>query len=159
MVHGVWANQLMASDAPKFAHFEIRQNVSIGNGGALIASGELPVDVMLTGRTAFVSYSDTHLRCVFPEPILLPAGRYWLSLAPVGFGHGNSFASETSGLDEPPAGDPNPPPAGNPIRDFNAFIDYPKEGLNFSPINDDFSYGIGTLARTRGRWRSPTRSL
>jgi hypothetical protein len=149
VIQGVWGNFLLDNWVPKVAYYEIRSNVSQHNGGTLVANGQINVNVIETGRTVF-NFPERQVRGQTP-PIFLQSGRYWLTIAPVGFGFGRSFVSESSGTDEGPAGDPNPPITGGPIGDGNGFIDSKTLGFNFETIDNaigedtDVSLGVGVL--------------
>jgi hypothetical protein len=124
------------------AHWEIRSGVSSGNAGTLVAGGDAAATQTLTGRTAFGLPEYTFE--VSGLNVLLSAGTYWLTVAPIGPGTGNSFDTETFG-----ANAVGTPPGNN----GNSFINAPVLGINYQPaINftgdnpTDFSMGvIGTL--------------
>ena len=118
--------------------WEIRQGVSAGNGGTLIASGTtLTPQVTATGRSGFgfiefmvqVNDLDVHL-----DP-----GTYWLNVTPVdNLDGGRSFDSTTSGGNC----------IGTPCGDNDtAFLDSTLFGAFFEPVIDfgafsDFSMGV-----------------
>jgi hypothetical protein len=79
----------------------------------------------------------------------LPAGNYWLGIAPVS-GQAQ-LLSTTTGLDAGPPGDPNPAPTGSPRANGNSFLNDAVAGYNWLPTSDslllgegtwDFSYGV-----------------
>lgn len=150
-VEGVWGNFLLAGFVPARAYYEVRQGVSKGNGGQLLASGVVPVDAMYTGRIHF-GILEYHVRGRLSSPLLLAPGKYWVCLAPIGTGVGRSFVRFTTGRDNPPSGDPNPPPTGQPLNNGNSFFDSRFFNKNFERIEDvvggryDFSYGVGTIS-------------
>jgi hypothetical protein len=127
------------------AAYEIRRDISPGNGGILISSGlvEAKAEVVGSfGASAIYYVSLPNL------DIELAEGLYWMTLAP----HseiGNYFALTTSGVNA----------VGTPVGNGNAFYHHPAEGFNFAPAIDvlgagtwDFSYGVaGTpVAEPRG---------
>lgn len=145
-VTSVWSNDLMNSDVfnnATTAHWEIRSGVSAGNGGTLIASGDSPAALALTGR--FAGLLTEYTVEVTGLNINLAPGTYWLSVAPIGNGSGQSFDSTTFGLNA--IGTP-------PGNDGNSFFDSTTFGRNFEPVSDavlfgqptDFSMGVGGFA-------------
>jgi hypothetical protein len=124
------------------ATWEIRQGMSAGNGGTLVASGSGTPIVTATGRSGF-GFTEFQV-LVDGLDITLAPGTYWLNVTPVGDLTGRSFDSTTSGFDCVGT------PCGN---DDTAFLDSNFFGANFEPVADfgsqfhDFSMGvIGTPA-------------
>lgn len=131
-------------DDPNFtaATWEIRQGITPGNGGTLIASGMTATPIVTaTGRNIFgrneytveVNGISVHL------PPTSQTGLYWLNVTPVG-SSGRSFVSTTSGANCVGT------PCGN---DQNAFFDSNFFGFTFAPTSDpnlgqpyDFSMGV-----------------
>ncbi len=136
-MHSVFSNNLASTNISS-ATWEIRQGVSAGNGGTLIASGTtLTPQVTETGRSGFgfiefmvqVNDLDVHL-----DP-----GTYWLNVTPVdNLDGGRSFDSTTSGASC----------VGTPCGDNDtAFLDSTLFGAFFEPVIDfgafsDFSMGV-----------------
>src|SRR5438874_7638668 len=121
---------------------EIRQGVSEGNGGTLIASGMTMTPVVTpTGRSGF-GFTEFMVE-VTGLNVNLPPGTYWLNVTPIGNLTGRSFDSTTSGANCVGT------PCGN---DQNAFFNSNFFGANFtSTANEgqptDFSMGVeGTIA-------------
>jgi hypothetical protein len=79
------------------ADFEIRQGLSAGNGGVVVASGlALAVSQTATGvPNSFGLSLDTFT--ISALNIHLNPGTYWLNVTPVDTGEGRSFAATTSG--------------------------------------------------------------
>jgi hypothetical protein len=151
-IEGMWMNGLLTGFIPKHAYYEIRQGVSQHNGGTLLASGTVEVDVLRTGRVAF-NLTEYQVRAVVPS-LALPQGRYHLTFAPIGFGSDDSrsYLSITHREDLGPSSDPNPVPAGSPVGNSNSFFDSTSFGYSFERTEVvlgahpwDFSYGVGTL--------------
>ena len=123
------------------ATWEIRQGITEGNGGTLIASGmTVTPTVTATGRSGF---GDTEYQIEVADlSVTLPAGSYFLNVTPIGDSTGRSFDSTTSGANC--AG----MPCGN---NQNAFFDSNFFGAVFtSTANEgqpyDFSMGVnGTV--------------
>jgi hypothetical protein len=80
------------------AIWQIRQEISVGNCGILIASGQTMTPVVTpTGRFGF-GYTEYMIE-VTGLSVHLPqsGGLYWLNVTPVGDGTGRSFDGTTSG--------------------------------------------------------------
>src|SRR5206468_3738384 len=78
------------------ATWEIRQGISEGNGGTLIASGMTMTPVVTpTGRSGF-GFTEFMIE-VIGLNVSLPPGIYWLNVTPIGDLSGRSFDSTTSG--------------------------------------------------------------
>jgi hypothetical protein len=137
-VHSVFSDNLASTNISS-ATWEIRQGVSDGNPGTLIASGmTVTPQVTATGRSGFgfiefmvqVNDLDVHL-----DP-----GTYWLNVTPVdNLDGGRSFDSTTSGFNC----------IGTPCGDnANSFIDSTLFGVFFAPTSffggqfHDFSMGV-----------------
>jgi len=120
------------------ASYEIRQGVSAGNGGTLIASGTtMTPDVTPTGRSGF---GFTEFQVSIAVDVHLDAGTYWLNVTPIGpLDGGRSFDSTTSGANCVGT------PCGN---NDDAFLDSTLFGAVFEPVADfgsqfhDFSMGV-----------------
>jgi hypothetical protein len=95
-VTAVFSNNLM-NFYPALAHWEIRQGVSAGVGGTIVASGDDLATVTPTGRICSSGYSEFRVEVTGLDVELGP-GRYWLVVAPIGAGFGLSFVSSTSGV-------------------------------------------------------------
>ena len=123
------------------ATWEIRQGVTPGNGGTLIASGmTVTPSVTQTGRSGF-GYTEYTVE-VGGLTLHLPAdtNHYWLNVTPIGDLSGRSFDSTTSGANCLGT------PCGN---NQNAFIDSNFFDYSFVPTGDpsvgqpyDYSMGI-----------------
>ncbi len=144
-VTSVYSNNLLDTNVIG-ATWEIRQGVSAGNGGNIIAQGMTTTpNVFQTGRSGF-GYIEYEVE-VPGLNLHLPAdtNHYWLNVTPIGDLTGLSFDSTTSG------GSCLGPPCGN---NQNAFIDSNFFGASFVPTGDpdfyqpyDFSMGVkGTVS-------------
>jgi len=137
----VFSNDFVTADVSFIgADFEIRQGLSAGNGGAVVASGlALAVSQTPTGvPNPFGLDLDTFT--ISGLNIHLNPGTYWLNVTPVGTGAGRSFGATTSG-----AGAVGVPPGNND----NAFWNSALFSQNFSNTVvaegagfHDFSEGI-----------------
>jgi hypothetical protein len=124
------------------ATWEIRQGVSEGNGGTLIASGMTMTPVVInTGRGGF-GFPEFMIEVTGLSVDLVP-GTYWLNVTPIGNGGGRSFNTDTSGMNCVGL------PCGN---DDNAFINSTTFGFVFHNTSSgdigqpDFSMGVnGTI--------------
>src|SRR5450432_122807 len=126
------------------ANWEIRQGVSGGDGGTLIASGTTNTPVVTdTGRSGF-GYIE-HQVLVDGLSVHLDPGTYWLNVTVIGDLTDRAFVSTTSGADCVGT------PCGN---NQNAFFNSNFFGFNFISTGDpalgqpyDFSMGvIGTVS-------------
>ena len=119
--------------------WSIRQGITAGNGGTLIASGtagpgNFQVIFHDAGDFGYTEYSVN----AFDLNVTLTSGTYFLNVTPIGNGSGRSFTSDTSG-----AGC-----IGNPCgNNGNAFFDSNFFGANYQPTGDqgqpgDFSMGV-----------------
>jgi hypothetical protein len=153
-LQSIWGNfgllQTVVDFIPTQAYCEIRSEVSAGNGGTLLFSGMLPVQATPTGVSQL---GLPEYQVLANVNLTLPAGIYWLGMAPVGSSiWDEAYISSTSGGDVAPAGDPNPPTTGFPIADGMSYF-YDPAGYNFVPMADttagpgtwDFSYGVGGI--------------
>jgi len=145
-VDTVFSNELMTSNFPKTAHWEIRSGVSVGKGGTLIASGDSAATSVLTGRSGF-GLLEWHVE-VTGLNINLAPGTYWLTVSAIDSGGERAFVSTTSGKNA--IGSP-------PGNDDNSFFDSTFFGVTFGKATDqtggdpfhaggqgvDFSMGVG----------------
>lgn len=148
-VRGAWGNFLIRDFTPLKAYYEIRSNISPGNGGTLHAAGEMPVVVSKTGRMT-MDYTEYLVRGHFPEEVVLEPGRYWVTVAPIGQGTGRCFVSDTNAKNELPDFDETSPPMGTPHLNHNSFFDSETFGSKFRDTRDelggaswDFAFGVG----------------
>jgi hypothetical protein len=126
------------------ATWEIRQGVSAGNGGTIVASGmTVTPEVTPTGRSGF-GFTEFMVQ-VNDINVHLDPGTYWLNVTPVdSLDGGRAFDSTTSGANC----------VGTPCGDNdNAFLDSTLFGAVFEPVADfgsqfhDFSMGVnGTVS-------------
>jgi hypothetical protein len=125
------------------AMWEIRQGISEGTGGTLIASGMIMTPVVTpTGRSFTLT---EYMIEVTGLAVHLPfsANPYWLNVTPIGDGTGRSFESTTSGANCVGT------PCGN---NQNAFFNSNFFGATWQPTSEqgqpyDFSMGvIGTVS-------------
>jgi hypothetical protein len=150
-LQSIWGNfgllQTVDDFVPTQAYCQIRSGVSAGNGGTLLFSGMLPVQVRPTGVS---QWNLPEYQIIANLNLTLPAGIYWLGMAPVGSSiWDEAYVSSTSGGDLYLPGDPNPPTTGFPIEDGLSYL-YDPAGYNFVPMADttagpgtwDFSYGV-----------------
>jgi hypothetical protein len=129
------------------ATWEIRQGISEGNGGTLIASGTTVTPVVTpTGRSGF-GFTEFMIE-VTGLNVNLPPGTYWLNVTPVGDLTGRSFDSTTSGTNCVGT------PCGN---DMNSFWDTNESGGHrFQRESSDFSMGVNGIAGSGCGSPSPT---
>src|SRR6266478_3981727 len=119
------------------ATWEIRQGISEGNGGTLIASGMTMTPVVTdTGRGGF-GFQEFMVE-VTGLNVSLAEGTYWLNVTPIGDLSGRSFDSTTSGANCVGT------PCGN---NQNAFFNSNFFGANFTSTSNegqptDFSMGV-----------------
>lgn len=128
----------LASTVITGATWEIRQGVSEGNGGTLIALGSTnSPQVTLTGRSGF-GFQEYQVE-VTGLNINLPPGTYWLNVTPIGDGTGRSFNSTTSGTNC----------VGTPCgSDQNAFFNSTYFGTNFTSTANEgqpYDYSMGVI--------------
>src|SRR5206468_1838957 len=123
------------------ALWEIRQGISEGNGGTLIASGMTMTPVVTpTGRSGF-GFTEYMVEVIGLNVSLAP-GHYWLNVTPIGNLSGRSFDSTTSGTNCVGT------PCGN---NQNAFFNSNFFGANFTSTSNegqpsDFSMGVNGTA-------------
>jgi hypothetical protein len=131
------------------ATWEIRQGISEGNGGTLIASGMTMTPVVTpTGRNGF-GYPEYMVEVIGLNVSLSP-GTYWLNVTPIGDGTSRSFDSTTSGANCVGT------PCGN---NQNAFFDSNFFGANFTSTANEtqpFDYSMGINGTTGCGTPSPT---
>jgi hypothetical protein len=138
-VTGIFGNFLdRTSPHPTQAHYEFRTGISPGNGGTIVASGDIAVTSSLTGRT-ILQLPERHFEGAV-TPFNLAAGDYWLCVQTIIDGpNGGNYVSSTVGLNG----------VGGPRHDGNSYYDSPSRGINFvrtETINTnrlwDFSIGF-----------------
>jgi hypothetical protein len=130
-----------ADITPSGFEWEIRQGMSVGNGGALMASGSTdgswtwaPNGFNNFGFLGYTMVADI-------TDVSLPAGTYHLALSPRGQGFGRSFVQTTSGANS----------IGSPIGNGNSFFHSSFFGVNYGRVQDqlgfdaDFSYGVNLI--------------
>jgi hypothetical protein len=138
-VFGVYSNNYDSMTGYTGVEWSIRQGITAGNGGTLIASGtntgnDFQVIFHNAGDFGYTEYTVNAINL----NITLTAGTYFLNVTPIGSGTGRSFTSDTSG-----AGC-----IGNPCgNNGNAFFDSNFFGANYQPTGDqgqpgDFSMGV-----------------
>jgi hypothetical protein len=127
------------------ANWEIRQGISEGNGGTLVASGTtLTPNVTATGRSGF---GFTEFMVEVPGlNVHLAAGNYFLNVTPIGDLTGRSFDSTTVGLNAV-----GTPPGNNQ----NAFWNSNFFGFNWTLTGNqgfpyDFSMGVNGTVTGQG---------
>ncbi|MEO8439253.1 MAG: hypothetical protein ABI540_03420 [Spartobacteria bacterium] len=137
-VHSVFSNNLADTNVTG-ATWEIRQGVSAGNSGTLIASGMTATpNVTPTGRDGF-GFTEYMVEVTGLDVFLAP-GSYHLNVTPTGDLTGRSFDSTTDGANCIGT------PCGN---NQNAFFDSNFFAFFFAPTGDpalgqpyDFSMGV-----------------
>src|SRR5439155_4363046 len=125
-VDSVFSDNLASTNITS-ATWEIRQGVSAGNGGTLIASGMTVTPVVTpTGRSGF-GFTEFMVEVTGLSVHLAP-GTYWLNVTPVdNLDGGRSFDSTTSGANC----------IGTPCgQGDNAFLDSTLFFANFEPVAD-----------------------
>jgi hypothetical protein len=139
-------NYIESGGTTTAVEWSIRQGITNGNGGTLIAGGMAgPGNFAFffkdSGDFGFSEYTAQVLNL----NIHLAPGTYFLNVTPVGNGFGRSFDSDTSGLNCVGT------PCGN---NGNAFFDSNIGGAHYQgPINTDFSMGvIGTVVPEPPPW-------
>jgi hypothetical protein len=136
-VTSVFSDNLPENTNVTGATWEIRQGVSEGNGGTLIASGMTMTPVVTpTGRCDF-SFCEYMVE-VIGLNVGLAEGHYWLNVTPIGDLTGRSFDTTTSGANCVGT------PCGN---NQNAFFNSNFFGANFTSTSNegvpsDFSMGV-----------------
>ncbi len=145
-VDSVFSNDLISTTVTG-ATWEIRQGITSGNGGTLIASGTTMTPVVTpTGRSGF-GFTEFMVE-VTGLSVHLNTGTYHLNVTPIGsLDGGRSFDSTTSGANCIGT------PCGN---NDNAFLDSTLFGANFEPVADfggqfhDFSMGVNGVVSGGG---------
>lgn len=94
IVDTVFSNNQM-NFTSNLATWEIRTGVSTGNGGTLVAGGQNVAAQVPTGIT--IGGNPEYTITVSVSNIVLTPGSYWLAVAPVDSGLGQSFISYGSG--------------------------------------------------------------
>ncbi len=122
------------------ATWEIRQGITPGDGGKLIASGMTTTPQVFCGSQITFGYPECSVTVAGLFVYLAPGNGYYLNVTPIGSGLGRSFIATTSG-----AGAVGSPP-GN---DENAYFDSNFFGASFVPTGDpsiqqpyDYSMGL-----------------
>jgi hypothetical protein len=138
-IAGVFANHSFYNAPPVTqAAWEIRKGMSPGTAGTLVAWG---IDA---ATQTYNSVFDTYSIEVAGLQVQLPPGIYWLNVAPVGPGGGQSYVAATLGSNA----------VGNPPgNDGGALYNSPVAGANFASIkasgqagtSADFSQGVKIL--------------
>ena len=149
-VIGLYSNNYDSMTGIVGVEWSIRQGITAGNGGTLIASGTAgPGDFQVIFHNAG-DFGYTEYTVVAQNlNILLTSGTYFLNVTPIGSGNGRSFTSDTSGVNCIGT------PCGN---NGNAFFDSNFFGANYQPTGDqgqpgDFSMGVqGVIAPEPPPW-------
>ncbi|MCL5105544.1 MAG: hypothetical protein M1133_15725 [Armatimonadetes bacterium] len=68
------------------AYYEIRQGITPGNGGTLIASGEVSATCVTIAQSSVWSWESIYRVTGTPVGLTLAPGSYWFTLAPIGGG-------------------------------------------------------------------------
>jgi hypothetical protein len=129
----------LSSLTPTQAYWEIRSGVSAGNGGSLLYSGTSSISWLLLGPGLWGD--DNYRATIGGLNLTLPAGTYWMSIAPVESAWGRAYAVGTNGSG-----------GVNPLLDGNSYWDSQTFGKNFVATsshfgrNTDFAYGVGGTA-------------
>jgi hypothetical protein len=119
------------------ARYEIRQGVSVGNGGSLVQTGVFSVSSSSVGSLFGLDLRDFTGSV---SPFSLAAGNYWIGISLIDPGSVRSFVATTSGVNG----------VGGPLNDGNSFFNSPFFGANFADAGSqipqdttpDFSYRI-----------------
>jgi len=148
-VTGVYSNNYMSyvesGGATVAVEWSIRQGITNGNGGTLIASGtngpgSFQVLFHNAGDFGFTEYTVNATGLNFQ----LTSGTYFLNVTPIGNGFGRSFDSDTSG-----AGCVGTPCGNN----FNSFFDSNFFGAHYQgPGAVDFSMGVQGFIPEPATW-------
>lgn len=135
-VQGVFGNFIFVGDTPvRGLYYEIRQGVSAGNGGTLLASGTLGATLT---ATSFLITSDIGTQRVYTVSgsitgLSLAAGDYFLSVGVVGSGSGGALVVATDGING----------VGAPLANSIAYFDSLTFGRDFELTSSDRGYSIG----------------
>jgi len=155
-VIGLYSNNYDSMTGIVGVEWSIRQGITAGNGGTLIASGTAgPGNFqVLFHNPGDFGYTEYTVQVFVGGQIpLLTSGTYFLNVTPVGSGNGRSFTSDTSGVNCIGT------PCGN---NGNAFFDSNFFGANYQPTGDqgqpgDFSMGVqGVIAPEPPPWAMMT---
>ena len=150
-VTGLYSNNYDSMTGVNSVEWSIRQGITDGNGGTLIASGtagpgNFQVIFHNPGDFGYTEYSVNAFNL---SGITLTAGTYFLNVTPIGSGNGRSFVSDTSGTGC----------IGNPCGNTsNSFFDSNFFGANYQPTSaqgqpGDFSMGVqGNLIPEPATW-------
>ncbi len=134
IVSSLFSNNLITNPASPVtqAAWEIRTGVGVGTGGTLLYSGTSAATKVATGRS--ISGFNEYTIKVSGLNIVLPAGTYFLNVAPIGPGVDNSYLSATTGLNAIGT------PAGN---NANEFWQNPAGVFQSTfGVGNDFSQGV-----------------
>jgi len=143
-VTGLYSNNYDSMTGVNSVEWSIRQGITDGNGGTLIASGTAgPGNFQVIFHNAGdFGYTEYSVNAFNLSGITLTAGTYFLNVTPIGSGNGRSFVSDTSGTGC----------IGNPCGNTsNSFFDSNFFGANYQPTSaqgqpGDFSMGVqGTI--------------
>lgn len=139
-VTSVFSNNFIRYTCVLGATWEIRQGISAGNGGTLIASGMTMTPIVTsTGRIDDPEEYSVQVSGIFAH---LPQGNnYFLNVTPIGNLYGRSLISSTSGANavgQPPGNDQNA------FVNSNAFQEY------FVSISGDYSMGVNGMVAGEG---------
>jgi hypothetical protein len=140
-VTGVYSNDYNSYPTQVTAvEWSIRQGITPGNGGTLIAGGTVTGNnfQVLFHNPGDFGYTEYSINAINLSGISLTAGTYFLNVTPIGSGSGRSFVSDTSGTGC--IGQP----CGNTS---NSFFDSNFFGANYQPTSaqsqpGDFSMGV-----------------
>ena len=127
-INTLWGNNQINFTGITSAYWEIRSGVSSGDGGTIVSSGT---------NSATQSYLGTGIHYkveVAGLNIFIPQGTYWLSVAPIGSGGGQSWLDNTIGVNAVGT------PAGN---NDNAFWYSSYWAKNFEPAQSDWDFSMG----------------
>jgi len=81
-VYGILINvQAQAAFDPMTASYDIRTNVTEGDGGRSVASGSGPAVVQATGRN-FLGFNEYTIAVSWSTPVTLTPGTYWFNVEP-----------------------------------------------------------------------------
>jgi len=116
-------------------YWEIRQSVSRGTGGTLIASGTQGGATYAVIGSGF-GFTIYEIRMKLDTPVTLASNTvYWMTMAPVGNGGGRAFVCTTSGAGA----------IGAPTGGINAIFDSQSFDFSWVPVADNFSYGVQAI--------------
>jgi hypothetical protein len=135
-------NVMYSPDAPEnLANWEVRKDVSRGNGGTVVAAGDLvPATTNKLGSCfGFPLVCLWEVKVTVPA-FTLPGGHYWINVQPFVTGAGRSYQGTTEGANS----------VGSPIANGQAYWNSPEAGYNFVPAGSvlgdyrtwDFSGGL-----------------